>query len=91
VARIGTERRPAVLRVQTAERAELVMELCQEYGVHFILGVEPDKPEDLTDMQRALEPPEPVKALPKVGRNEQCPCGSGTKFKKCCGRLSAQA
>jgi uncharacterized protein len=21
----------------------------------------------------------------KVGRNEQCPCGSGKKFKKCCG------
>ena len=23
--------------------------------------------------------------LPKVGRNEPCPCGSGRKFKKCCG------
>ncbi len=22
--------------------------------------------------------------LPKVGRNEPCPCGSGLKFKKCC-------
>jgi len=22
----------------------------------------------------------------KVGRNEQCPCGSGRKYKKCCGR-----
>jgi hypothetical protein len=22
---------------------------------------------------------------PKVGRNDQCPCGSGRKFKKCCG------
>lgn len=22
-----------------------------------------------------------------VGRNEPCPCGSGTKFKKCCGRF----
>jgi SEC-C motif domain protein len=22
---------------------------------------------------------------PKVGRNDQCPCGSGKKFKKCCG------
>lgn len=25
------------------------------------------------------------RATPKVGRNEPCPCGSGTKFKKCCG------
>jgi len=24
-------------------------------------------------------------ALPKVGRNEPCPCGSGRKYKKCCG------
>ncbi|HRD91345.1 MAG TPA: SEC-C metal-binding domain-containing protein, partial [Accumulibacter sp.] len=22
---------------------------------------------------------------PKVGRNDPCPCGSGRKFKKCCG------
>ncbi len=26
-----------------------------------------------------------VKA-PKVGRNDPCPCGSGKKFKKCCGK-----
>ncbi|MDP2636157.1 MULTISPECIES: preprotein translocase subunit SecA [unclassified Pseudoalteromonas] len=24
---------------------------------------------------------------PKVGRNEPCPCGSGQKFKQCCGKL----
>ena len=23
----------------------------------------------------------------KVGRNEKCPCGSGKKYKKCCGSL----
>ena len=91
MARIGTVRRPAVLRVQTAERAELVMELCNEYGVHFILGVEPDKLEDLSDMKRALDPPEPARALPRVGRNDPCPCGSGAKFKKCCAGSSAQA
>jgi hypothetical protein len=27
----------------------------------------------------------PYRAPPKVGRNEPCPCGSGKKFKKCCG------
>jgi preprotein translocase subunit SecA len=25
---------------------------------------------------------------PKVGRNEMCPCGSGKKYKKCCGATS---
>jgi len=30
--------------------------------------------------------PQPKKrAAPKVGRNDPCPCGSGKKFKKCCG------
>ena len=27
-----------------------------------------------------------VRTAPKVGRNEPCPCGSGKKYKKCCGR-----
>ncbi len=27
----------------------------------------------------------PITALPKVGRNDDCPCGSGKKYKKCCG------
>ncbi|MEO8439044.1 MAG: preprotein translocase subunit SecA [Spartobacteria bacterium] len=26
--------------------------------------------------------------MPKVGRNEPCPCGSGKKYKNCCGRLA---
>ena len=29
-----------------------------------------------------------VKA-PKVGRNDPCPCGSGKKYKKCCGAVDA--
>ena len=29
-----------------------------------------------------------VNAMPKVGRNEPCPCGSGRKFKQCHGKLS---
>ncbi|MEE8160244.1 MAG: preprotein translocase subunit SecA, partial [Acidobacteriota bacterium] len=27
-----------------------------------------------------------ARTTPKVGRNEPCPCGSGKKYKKCCGR-----
>lgn len=35
------------------------------------------------------EMPKPVTQRneePKVGRNDPCPCGSGKKYKKCCGR-----
>ena len=27
-----------------------------------------------------------VRTTPKVGRNDPCPCGSGKKYKQCCGR-----
>jgi preprotein translocase subunit SecA len=31
--------------------------------------------------------PQPIRrATPKVGRNEPCPCGSGKKYKHCCGK-----
>ena len=29
-----------------------------------------------------------IRAARKVGRNEPCPCGSGKKYKRCCGRLA---
>ena len=32
-------------------------------------------------------PAEPARRIgPKVGRNDPCPCGSGKKYKHCCGR-----
>src|ERR1700726_3758037 len=34
------------------------------------------------------EAPKPVRAGAKVGRNDQCPCGSGKKYKKCHGATS---
>ena len=34
--------------------------------------------------QRSL--PEPVRVEQKPGRNDPCPCGSGKKYKRCCGR-----
>jgi preprotein translocase subunit SecA len=31
--------------------------------------------------------PKPIRrAMPKVGPNDKCPCGSGKKYKKCCGK-----
>jgi preprotein translocase subunit SecA len=27
-----------------------------------------------------------VRTNPKIGRNDPCPCGSGKKYKNCCGR-----
>ena len=30
----------------------------------------------------------PQQRQPRVGRNDPCPCGSGKKYKQCCGKLS---
>lgn len=36
-------------------------------------------------LDRGLGPREPIRKAPEPGRNDPCPCGSGKKFKKCCG------
>jgi preprotein translocase subunit SecA len=33
--------------------------------------------------RRAPAPVQPARAVPRVGRNDPCPCGSGKKYKKC--------
>ena len=39
-----------------------------------------------TEDEPQLPPPvEPVQADKTPGRNDPCPCGSGKKYKKCCG------
>ncbi|MGD1002103.1 MAG: SEC-C metal-binding domain-containing protein [Candidatus Brocadiia bacterium] len=40
------------------------------------------------DASSRAERPEPIKAAGRVGRNDPCPCGSGKKFKKCCGKTA---
>jgi hypothetical protein len=30
--------------------------------------------------------PHPVPRQPKIGRNDPCSCGSGKKYKRCCGK-----
>lgn len=84
MAKLGSEKRPIVVRVHSDEKARYVAETCEANGWHFIIGFEPDKPEDISDLEKMLNPPKPLISQ-KVGRNEPCPCGSGKKYKKCCG------
>ncbi len=50
-------------------------------------GVLETEPQPMPD-----EPPIPiVETRRKVGRNDPCPCGSGRKYKKCCGSTSAKS
>ncbi len=80
----GSKKNPLILRLADESRVELITEICYENCWHFILGIEPDQEEDLSDLERKLSPPVRHE-VPKIGRNEPCTCGSGKKFKKCCG------
>lgn len=63
-----------------------------------ILAAAGDKPKDLGDalyavvesvfaLKQILRPNKPVRReAPRVGRNDPCPCGSGKKYKQCCGK-----
>ena len=84
-AKLGTEKKPAVVHVQTEERFKEVSSLFEEKGWNSIIEVDPDKPEDITELEILLNPRKPMTAENKVGRNDPCPCGSGKKYKKCCG------
>jgi preprotein translocase subunit SecA len=45
-----------------------------------------DAPPPGMELPQAPQPIAPIRnTSPKVGRNDPCPCGSGRKFKKCCG------
>jgi hypothetical protein len=65
----------------------------EEAEARYWNSLEVDK-EDLPDDAIGIFPdemdedpgPVPYIAPPKVGRNDPCPCGSGRKYKKCCGK-----
>ena len=40
----------------------------------------------VTEATNAMAKAKPVRTGPKVGRNDPCPCGSGKKYKHCCGK-----
>ena len=41
----------------------------------------------VSEAAAAVEKAKPIRAGPKVGRNDPCPCGSGKKYKQCCGKI----
>jgi hypothetical protein len=93
VAKLGTHKRPAVVRVRSAEYAEEIVGLAQERGWQVIVGLEPDQIEDLSDLHKLMReevaPTGKPRLPPKISGNDYCPCRSGRKFKKCCGAVIA--
>jgi len=66
MAKLGTKQRPAIVRVRTEARAQEIASIFTEHGWQFILGIEPDKPENISDLKRLLKSQKVPKAK-KVG------------------------
>jgi hypothetical protein len=71
-------RKPNRLAKMSGEIAGMTDEL------HALENENSDLREILDDLTFGQEP-QPYLAPPKTGRNDPCPCGSGKKYKKCCG------
>ena len=84
-AKLGTERNPASVHVKTKKRMKEVAAIFEKNNWKYSIELDADQPEDVNDLELLLNPPKTVIAEKKIGRNEPCPCGSGKKYKKCCG------
>ena len=76
IERIKEETLGILFRVQLAEPEKIEEIRKPQQQPMFFSGSEPEQ---------AKKKPV-VRSKKKVGRNDPCPCGSGKKFKKCCGR-----
>ncbi|MGH9605943.1 MAG: DUF1186 domain-containing protein [Terracidiphilus sp.] len=83
----------ALARLQTNPHRQMVVDTVKEYGKWACFHKEePPAPHDATEIRDGLGSQWPDRAAPfkrtapKIGRNDRCPCGSGKKYKKCCGK-----
>ncbi len=82
--KLGTEKNPAMVNVQTKKRVTELELVFSQNDWSYQIELDPDKPEDVTDLEILLNPQKTKISEEKVGRNDPCPCGSGKKYKKCC-------
>jgi hypothetical protein len=83
-----------------SEKRGLVTDAIDEMEWWVAFHPEDSQPEVLPEPPKAQAPlppppapppesytaPKPFVRQPKIGRNDPCPCGSGKKYKKCCGK-----
>ena len=81
----GTETNPLSLRVTSDEHRAKVEAILKENDLYASIEVNEDEPEQLEALETLLNKPETTRFEQTPGRNDPCSCGSGKKFKKCCG------
>jgi uncharacterized protein YecA (UPF0149 family) len=66
-----------------------VNKAAQSAVLDFTSSLQRKKQKELDQLQfvggEATAPKQPKLSAKKAGRNDPCPCGSGKKYKKCCG------
>ena len=89
----------AMYRLESADMFDQMIEDIKDCTVKKVLSVVPrlsstERTQTIKVARPNIAPTEkqkPVRAAKKVGRNDPCPCGSGKKYKKCCGFSSSEA
>ncbi len=75
--------------VGVASQRQLESRAAQNSVMDFTRKIERKKEKELAELQfmggESSTKKQPVLAKKQVGRNDPCPCGSGKKYKKCCG------
>jgi len=75
------------VRVQSGEQLEEAADALESKAEH-IANVTYTAPTETGEVETTVDAATQAAAVPRVGRNEPCPCGSGKKYKHCHGRLS---
>jgi preprotein translocase subunit SecA len=83
------EDEPATVGVASSPQREAAQRAAQNSVMDLTRNIQRKKEKELAALQfvggAASAPKQPVLATKKAGRNDPCPCGSGKKYKKCCG------
>ena len=83
--RLGSEKNPASIVVQSEEREAEIAQLFADNDWFVTIEVDEERPEDISDLELLQSKPKTTVLEKTPGRNDPCVCGSGKKFKKCCG------
>ena len=75
------------VRIQTQDEVAQAAEAIEERASQFS-NVTYTHPNEDGSVSQETDPATHVAEVPKVGRNDPCPCGSGKKYKQCHGRLA---
>ena len=75
------------VRIQTQQQATEAAEAIEERAGH-VSNVTYTHPNEDGSVSQEADPATLAAQVPRVGRNDPCPCGSGKKYKACHGRLA---